>query len=407
MIPDKKTRRIALLYCVFIVTVNLPILFQVDVKDEIIINKEDSIGNDIDKDITLKTSGFWSNFTYIHIKGNWTVANETTWCKGSGTWNDPYIIENVIINATDSPTGTGILIEESYNDYFIIRNCTIFNAGNAMYDAGIKLENTNNGTLVKNNSSNNGGDGILLNNECKNNTLSDNIANYNVDNGINLYWKCINNSILNNTISYNGLRGIDISLYCNYTTIIYNKVSNNSRYGILIASNCYYNTILNNTISDHQNFAGIYVVNTSNENEIINNTVYNCEKGISLSNSHQSNISNNILYDNNYGIYLTSSSNANIYGNKMTSCGIYIEGSLQQYSTLSITKNNTVNEKPVYYYYAKENLRFNNFSNAGQVILINCNNSIIENINVSYSSIAIYMYYCKTHGSLKSFQCLN
>ncbi|MFX0010141.1 MAG: hypothetical protein ACFE9R_07495, partial [Candidatus Hermodarchaeota archaeon] len=35
----------------------------------------------------LKPAGFWNNFTFIHITNlNWTVANETDWCSGSGTW---------------------------------------------------------------------------------------------------------------------------------------------------------------------------------------------------------------------------------------------------------------------------------------------------------------------------------
>ncbi|MFX0041115.1 MAG: hypothetical protein ACFFAB_17380, partial [Candidatus Heimdallarchaeota archaeon] len=34
---------------------------------------------------SLKPAGFWNNFTYIHITNlNWTIANETDWCSGSG-----------------------------------------------------------------------------------------------------------------------------------------------------------------------------------------------------------------------------------------------------------------------------------------------------------------------------------
>ncbi|MFW9824605.1 MAG: hypothetical protein ACFFE4_16805, partial [Candidatus Thorarchaeota archaeon] len=52
-----------------------------------------------DKVIDLKQAGYWNNFTFIHITGsNWTSANETEWCSGSGTWGNPYLIENMIIN---------------------------------------------------------------------------------------------------------------------------------------------------------------------------------------------------------------------------------------------------------------------------------------------------------------------
>ncbi|MHA1477292.1 MAG: hypothetical protein ACTSPU_03745, partial [Promethearchaeota archaeon] len=91
-----------------------------------------------DRPYDLKQAGFWNNFTFIHITNlNWTVANETDWCSGSGTWGDPYLIENMVINASGSPIGCGIFIENSINVYFTIRNVTIFETTN-----GIKLENT-------------------------------------------------------------------------------------------------------------------------------------------------------------------------------------------------------------------------------------------------------------------------
>jgi len=98
------------------------------------------------KTFNLKSSGFWSNFTFIHITNlNWTIANETDWCSGSGTWGNPYIIENMIINASGSPIGCGIFIENSVDVYFTIRNVTIFETAN-----GIKLENANKGVLIDN-----------------------------------------------------------------------------------------------------------------------------------------------------------------------------------------------------------------------------------------------------------------
>ena len=98
-----------------------------------------------------KCSGYYE-LPFIHIDGNWsyTVGNYS-WCSGDGSWQNPYIIENVVINASNSPTGSGILINNSKEYYFCIKNCTVFNGGAGPYDAGIKLENSNNGTLSKNN----------------------------------------------------------------------------------------------------------------------------------------------------------------------------------------------------------------------------------------------------------------
>jgi len=136
-----------------------------------------------------KSSGVYSEH-FIYIDGNWSVTTTYDWCYGKGTWEEPYIIENVNIDAGSSPTGSGIFINNSKNDYFTIRNCTVYNAGSEEYDAGIKLENTNNGTLTNNNCSNNGKNGILMFGLCENNTISGNIVSNlgtnNQDHGIRL-----------------------------------------------------------------------------------------------------------------------------------------------------------------------------------------------------------------------------
>jgi hypothetical protein len=87
---------------------------------------------EIREDTNLKiptTSGWWNNFTFIHINGNWSTAVGYEWCTGDGSWGNPYIIENITIDASSSATGSGIYIQNSKNDYFIINNCTVFNAG--------------------------------------------------------------------------------------------------------------------------------------------------------------------------------------------------------------------------------------------------------------------------------------
>ena len=73
---------------------------------------------DVNTDLyNLKQAGFWNNFTFIHITGsNWTIAKTKDWCSGTGTWSDPYLIEDMQINASNSPIGSGILIENSLNE---------------------------------------------------------------------------------------------------------------------------------------------------------------------------------------------------------------------------------------------------------------------------------------------------
>ena len=103
------------------------------------------------KEVKPKTSGYWK-VDYIHIDGNWTDAkNNLDWVQGGdGSLGDPYIIENVTIDCGGSDFG--ILIENS-NDYFIIRNCTVYNSGDEWLNAGIKMDQVDNGQLINNNCS--------------------------------------------------------------------------------------------------------------------------------------------------------------------------------------------------------------------------------------------------------------
>ena len=77
--------------------------------------------------INPKSSGAYI-VSFIHIDGsipnNWSwTAGNYSWCSGDGSWNNPYIIENAIIDG--SGREFGILINNSRNDYFIIRNLSL------------------------------------------------------------------------------------------------------------------------------------------------------------------------------------------------------------------------------------------------------------------------------------------
>ena len=72
----------------------------------------------------LKHAQFWGR---IHINNNWSATESNfSWCTGSGTWTNPYIIQDLIINSQNS--SYGILIENS-QEFFKIENCTVYNSG--------------------------------------------------------------------------------------------------------------------------------------------------------------------------------------------------------------------------------------------------------------------------------------
>ena len=247
---------------------------------------------------------------------NWTWAISQPWCYGDGSWSTPYIIENVTIDASTSPTGSGIFIDNSANDYFIIRNCTVINAGSAITDAGIKLTNTSNGTITKNTVSDNNNKGILLLIGCDNNTILENLVYDNGDKGISLEKGCDYNIILNNTANNNNL---GISIYGNpgsgYNRIINNTANDNSERGIYITNGCHYNNITGN-IANNNGKEGIFLEGQSDFNNIINNTAnYNGDYGgiVVYNGCDDNTIANNAADDNEEsGIFFyNSDSNKN------------------------------------------------------------------------------------------------
>jgi parallel beta-helix repeat protein len=320
----------------------LVILIVIGLVFPLIINNTINLG--IDQKTGVKNLKLSNSPSFIHIDGS--NPNNWTWTAGNYSWcyfdNGYYIIENVTIDASSSPTGSGIYIENSTNVYFIIRNCTIFNADNSFFDSGIWLENTNNGTIIDNNCSNNH-QGIYLSN-CEANNITENTANNNEYNGIYLETNCDYNNITGNTAD-NNMFGIQLSINCDYNNITLNTVNENDDYGIYInsafSSPCDNNVILNNTANENNQY-GIYLRYTNNENSIINNSVNNnLETGIYVVNSHIFNVTGNTIYNSKRGLDVSSCDNGNITGNTINSnleIGIYL-----YHADSNEIKNNTIN----------------------------------------------------------------
>ncbi|MFW9820657.1 MAG: NosD domain-containing protein, partial [Candidatus Thorarchaeota archaeon] len=160
-----------------------------------------------DVPIRLKESGYWL-VNYIEIDQNnatktWEVINQTyPWCTGSGTINDPYIIQNVSINAIGYEIG--ISISSSKGIYFIIKNNIIQNAS-----IGIQLDTTDDGMIINNTISNNKNIGVLIHN-CKRNYLIGNEIRNNTNYGISLNGpNSKNNNFYKNKFYENGKHALD------------------------------------------------------------------------------------------------------------------------------------------------------------------------------------------------------
>jgi parallel beta-helix repeat protein len=149
------------------------------------------------------------------------------------------------------------------------------------------------------------------------------------------------------------------------------------------------NRISNNIITNNLNAITLGV---SCENITIdNNSIFNNDIGIeSIGKNHI--IQDNIIYNTSkgLGIFIRNSINNSILRNTFYNDGIRFNGPTLS-SFIHIFKNNTVNEKPLYYY--KNQNGVNVPSNAGQILIVNCSNVTITGMNITETDAALEVAY--------------
>ena len=166
-----------------------------------------------------------------------------------------------------------------------------------------------------------------------------------------------------------------------------NSGSSWSDVGIKVTSNN--NIITGNNVSN--NFGGIFL-NHSCNNIITGNNASSNRDGIDLwySNNNNTITGNNVSNNNEVGIGLYDSSNNNtITGNVFVNDGLFVYGTYQ-----NTVGGNTVNGKPLVYLKDVSDYKV---EDAGQVILVNCDNITIENLDLSNTSGGIALW--KTENS--------
>ena len=211
---------------------------------------------------------------------------------------------------------------------------------------------------------------LLYSNNCisSNNNCSDN------GNGMELDYSN-NNSISNTNCFANKWDGIKLYHANN------NIISNNS--------------CLNNSV-------GISLDSSKNNSISNNNCSNNWYAGIEFAYSNDNSISNNNCSNNGRGIYFQDSDNNKLKGNILIEGGLVIYGdSLDEY-THDIDESNTVNGKPVYYW---KNVKGGRIPDgAGQVILVNCSNVIIENQYITKAGIGVEVVF-SSYINIKNNTC--
>jgi len=153
------------------------------------------------------------------------------------------------------------------------------------------------------------------------------------------------------------------------------------RSGVYLDSVDYCNISDNNASN---NWYGI-ALNYSSSNTLLNNNVSNNKFGIAPDYSTDNTLQSNTVSNNDDGIYMWYSSNNTLTNNIFINDGFFIdEGSYK-----NNVENNTVNGKPLAYLEDASNFII---QSAGQVILVNCTNITVENLNISNAGVGVELW---------------
>lgn len=334
------------------------------------------------------------DFSTIQEAINAANQGDTIYVK-TGIYNENVVVNKALLLIGENKEGT--IIDGNGNGDVVkvtagntlISNFTIRNSGKEWSDSGIAL------IASYCNITNN----ILINNTIgvdiraisyfppilpSFNIISYNIITENKQKGILIcgsYHRIIGNSITNNEYCGIFIAGPGTT----HSNVISNNNIANNYYGIELyggdQGSSQFNTISWNTIIENTR-SGISIYK-SYHNQVFGNDITENYQGIDLFLSLYNNISYNKITNNSFGIDIAGSNNV-IQSNTFTNNGLILRGPEQLY-----VENNTVNGEPLVYLYSVSNLTI---VNAGQVILVKCNNIQVEGLNLRRASVAIQLW---------------
>jgi parallel beta-helix repeat protein len=264
---------------------------------------------------------------------------------------------------------TNIISDNYYGISFHIssKNIVATNDINQNFRSGVYLWNSSDNKISNNSISSNNLYGILLQSKSKSNIILSNSISFN-DIGINFH------SASNNTIEINNI-----------------KSSDDDGIHLVLSDN---NTIKRNHISSSY-WYGIYLSSFSDNNDILGNNISENGGGIYISSSHSNNIStNNLSWNEIYGIYLSSSLNHFVMDNNFVDDGIFIDGDLLHFNTHTIYDDNIVNNQPLYFFKDCSGINLDGIA-IGQLILANCTNFQIKNLQINSIEVGLEVAYSK------------
>jgi parallel beta-helix repeat protein len=323
------------------------------------------------------TQSYHSRGIELTGRSNVTIKNVTITAFFFGIWLGYFSSNNGVSGNTAANNWYGIWLDSSSNNS--VSGNTVANNG-----CGIELEFSSNNSVSGNNITNNGG-GIGVSESQSNNISGNNIAaNYGA--GIQLYESSgyqpsSYNRIVGNNITENG-GGIALYGFSSNNFVSENNITNNESGVYLIqASN---NTISANNITESANGVGVTVHLQSDYNSISGNNIAHNLDGISVRWCSNTSISENNITDRRSGINLVHSSNNSVAGNVFVNGGLLVG-----YSYGNVVVDNSVNGKPLVYLEGASDVVV---EDAGQVVLVNCTRTKVENLDLSSASAGVQLW---------------
>ena len=148
------------------------------------------------------------------------------------------------------------------------------------------------------------------------------------------------------------------------------------------------NSMMNNTVLNNLMY-GISL-GYSNNNSIANNTISkNIAGGVYLYSSDRVTVMSNDISQNGHGIFLDWTTNDTVRANTFTSDGIYMRGtSIPHFNSHTITLDNQVNGKPVYYYKNCSGLTVDG-TILGQLLVSNCTDVNVLNLRINDTDVGV------------------
>jgi parallel beta-helix repeat protein len=197
------------------------------------------------------------------------------------------------------------------------------------------------------------------------------IVSYNSD-SMNIHSS--NNDITNNDIS-DAYRGIVLES-ASHNNIVSNNISTIVNAAIHLKSSSNNNSVSSNTIVD----SGYAIRVESSANNSISGNSISDGRGIWIRDSSSDSLTGNNIQNSVYGIYITGSTDITSSGNHAVDdlYGLSVQGTLKEHFDHTIDTSNTVNGKPVNYYFDLKDGTIENLD-SGHVTLAWSDNVIVNN----------------------------